>query len=98
MDCSSLIVKCLRDNYRCNSSDKSRSWKSGTLKVQSSVLTGIPKETFLAADGKSFSGEEAKPKESKKETAKPQTLFQPALAFRRHKNRLNKRPQKNRTA
>ena len=58
----------------------------------------MPKETFLVADGKSSSGEEAKPKESKKETAKRQTLFQSALEFRRHKNRLNKRPQKKQTA
>ena len=63
-DCSSLIVKCLRDNHRCNSSDKSRNPESGTRKGKSSaVLTCLPKQTISVASGESFSSEEAKPKE-----------------------------------
>ena len=66
-DCSSLIVKCSGDDHRRNSSNKSRSRESGTRRVKSSLLTWIPKQTFLVADGESFSGEEAKPNEPKRD-------------------------------
>ena len=65
-DCNSLIVKHSRDSHNCNSSDKSRSRESGTRKVKSSVLTRMPKQTISTAGGESFSGDEAKPNESKR--------------------------------
>lgn len=40
--------------------------ESGTRKVKSSVLTRMPKQTISTAGGESFSGDDAKPNESKR--------------------------------